>query len=97
MPLTTLHPAGVALLLFTADRTLTVPNVEQDRPGIRCTAYRGRDDVVLMEAVGWSCTTTATDAITRAAQIVRDVGFVVSFPAIELAPHQARLVSRGRK
>jgi hypothetical protein len=88
-PPTTLQPVGVAMLLFRDDRTLTVPNVEQDRPGIRCTAHH---DQVLMEAVGWPSVQAASNAINRASQVCLDAGLLVSFTGIGIYP--ARLVRR---
>lgn len=90
-----LQPAGVAMLLFKGDRTLTVPNIEADRPGIRCTAHD--DGAVLMEAVGWPTPVAAADAIVRAHQVCKDAGLrVMAVPLTYVTQGPARLVCRRR-
>lgn len=91
--MTALKPAGVAMLLFLHER-LSPPRPSTGKPGIVCTAYQGRDDVVLMQARGYT-PLDGNAAICAATQVCIDTGFVVSF-----APHDvegpARLVRRPR-
>lgn len=87
-----LKPAGVAMLLFRAER-LSPPRPSTKSPGIVCTAYQGKDDVVLVEAKGYTPLEGNT-AICTAAQALIDSGLVVSFPGHGV-DGPARLVRRA--
>ena len=93
-----LPPAGVAMLIFQSTRRdpaglLSIPNPDEGKPGIRSTAYQGRSDVVLIEALGYETNAEAHTAIARAAQKCLDAGFNVSF-APPGCTRPSRLVSR---
>jgi len=90
-PSSHLPPAGVAMMLFLHER-LSPPRPSTGKPGIVCTAYQGRPDVVLMQARGYSPLDGNT-AICTAAQACIDNGFVVSF-AGNGVEGPARLVRR---
>lgn len=90
---TNLRAPGVAILIRYGAK-LSPPKPDEGLPGIRCTQYYGRPDVVLVEAIGYA-PADGNDAICEAAKACLDSGLNVSFAGEGASLYPARLVSRA--
>lgn len=94
-PLRALPPVGVAMLIFRGTR-ISPPHFEhgEPEPGIRSTPFEGRDDAVLIEAIGYETGAEAHTALARAEQACIDSGLLVQTAPISEPLYPCRLVRR---